>query len=165
MLPIIIPAQNYCSTFFNNSKNNYSIYLNGANLAFFSRFIDDDVVEDLFKCNYNISNDTLTVCNCYKYNGQFYYILSGCFKIIADGILESIVDFPIICKKGDIFYCKRYEYEPPECLSGSSKSWANGKKNGGWFYIDSLSNLYRVTYKDDVVIQKEFLMKTYNKNP
>jgi hypothetical protein len=173
ILPITIYSQNHCVSFFNGNNIDYQMSLK-ENKIYFYRFLRDDYgnyweneIYHLYYCHYRISNDTLIVYNCYYYYqyGELYDPKIYYFKITEDGILKSLSDFSNICKIGDIFYCKKYEYEPPERLSGSPKSWANGKKNGGWFYVDSLYNLYRVTYKDDVVIQKEFLMKTYNKNP
>ena len=126
----------------------------------------EDTIEELYDCHYHISNDTLTLCDCdflftdvIKHDPQSYY-----FKIIEDGILISLSNLSNICKKGDKFYCSRYEYKPPESLRGGKDSWKNGKKNGVWLYVDPLWNIYNLIYKDDVVIEKILIQKSSKSN-
>jgi len=132
----------------------------------FIRFIDDDAIETLYDCDYRISNDTLVLFNCYYYmfygklhDTNFYY-----FKIIEDGILESLSFLSDICKKGEMFYCTMYHYKSPETLVCGSHGWKNGKKNGVWIYFDSIGNVYNLIYENDVVKERIFIKESYLSN-
>jgi hypothetical protein len=105
----------------------------------------------LFDGTYSIYNDSILVMNLKEYYSQSDY-KRYYFKIIEDGIFESLSDLSNIRKKGDIFYCRQYDYGNYH-LFGSK--WENGKKNGLWFYVDSLSKVYQVIYKDNLIIEKK----------
>ena len=155
----------YCKELFNSSNIDYNIHFE-KNRIYFYRFIaestEEVTTEYLFDCFYLTSEDTLILrhlkLNDIRFDTLFYY-----FRIIEDGILESLSDIQKVCKKGDIFYCHKYKYDyiyDNNVLLGGVKSWRNGKKDGEWIYIDSLWNVYNFIYKDNVIIEKKLVPKS-----
>jgi len=162
-LPLSVCAQYNCVSFFNSIDEDYYMYLKEDKVSFIRLYKDaygeswEDTIETLYDCDYHISNDTLIVYNChYSYQGyelyeaRFYY-----FKIIEDGILKSLSDLSNISKKGEVFYCMRYNYKHHETLVGGK--WKYGKKNGLWHCIDSLGNMYNLIYEADIVKEKKLI--------
>ena len=80
------------------------------------------------------------------------------FKRFSPDIIIAQSNILKHIKKGEKFYCSRYNQPDGAFLSGYS--WKNNKKNGEWTYVNpKKSEVFIYTYKNGKIIRKKKISK------